>query len=72
MDISKQKVSVSCPECNQSIKVSIKQIYDEQLVKCHCGQGIQLKDSKGSNKKVVRDINKAFKDLERTFKGFGR
>lgn len=72
LDISKQTVKIDCPECKRTITVSIKQISDEALVKCNCGQGIQLKDSKGTNKKAISDINKSFKDLENTFKKFGK
>lgn len=72
IDISKQTVKVDCPECKRSITVSIKQIADEVLVKCTCGQGVQLRDSNGTNKKAIRDINKSFKDLENTLKNFGR
>ena len=52
--------------------VTIKQVADEVLVKCSCGQGIQLQDSNGTNKKAIKDINKSFKDLENTFKKLGR
>lgn len=72
IDISKQTVNVNCPECKRSITVSLKQVADEVLVKCNCGQGIQLKDSNGTNRKAIHDINKSFKDLENTFKNFGK
>ena len=72
IDISKQTVNVNCPECNRSISVSLKQVADEALVKCTCGQGIQLKDSNGTNRKAIHDINKSFKDLKNTFKKSGR
>lgn len=71
-EISKQTVKIDCPKCKRSITVTIKQITDEALVKCICGQGIQLKDSKGTNKKAISDINKSLKDLENTFKKFGK
>jgi len=54
------------------MSVTIKQVADEALIKCNCGQEIQLKDSNGTNKKAIRDINKSFKDLENTFKKLGR
>lgn len=72
IDISKQTVKIDCPECKRPMSVSIKQIADEVLVKCTCGQGIRLKDSNGTNKKAIRDINKSFKDLESTLKRFGK
>jgi len=72
MDINKQTVNLTCPECKRSISVSLKQVADEVLVKCSCGQGIQLKDSNGTNRKGIRDVNKSFKDLENAFKKLGR
>ena len=72
IDISKQTVSINCPECKRSITVSLKQVADEVTVKCNCGQGIKLTDSNGSAKKSIKVLNKSFKDLENTFKNFGR
>lgn len=71
IDISKQTVSLDCPECSRSIKVSLKQVANEALIRCNCGQEIQLQDSKGSNQKAIRDVNKSFKDLEKAFKKLG-
>ena len=72
IDISKQSVKIDCPECKRSISVTLKQAADEALVKCSCGQEIQLHDSNGTNKKAIKDINKSFKDLENTFKKLGK
>jgi len=72
IDISKQTVKLDCPECKKPITVSLKQVADEVLIRCNCGQEIQLQDSNGTNKKATRDINKSFKDLERTFKKLGK
>ena len=52
--------------------MSLKQVADEVTVECNCGQGIKLTDNNGSAKKSIRDLNKSFKDLENTFKNFGR
>lgn len=49
MDISKQTVSAKCPECKRIIAVTLKQVADEVLIKCTCGQKIQLEDHNGSN-----------------------
>jgi len=45
----------------------LKQVADDVLVKCTCGQGIQLKDSNGSSRRAISDINKSFKGLENAF-----
>jgi transposase-like protein len=72
IDLRKQNEKANCPTCKRSVTVSLKQITDEVSVKCSCGQVIQLKDKNHSNKKAVNDINKALKDLQNTFKKFGR
>jgi transcription elongation factor Elf1 len=72
MDISKQTVSVTCPECKKIIAVTLKQVADEVLIKCSCGQKIQLEDHNGSNRRAIEKINKSFQDLGNTFKKFGR
>ena len=72
IDVSKQTVKVECSECNRSINVTLKQVANEALIECKCGQEIQLKDSNGTNKKAINDVNKSFKDLERTLKNFGK
>lgn len=72
IDISKQTVKLNCPECKKEISVSLKQVADETVVKCNCGQSIQLKDSNGSSRKAIHDINKSFKELDSTIKNLGR
>lgn len=72
IDISKQTVKINCPECKRQHTVSLKQIADEIIVKCACGKSIKLTDKNGTNKKAIKDVNKAFKDLEDTLKNFGK
>jgi hypothetical protein len=42
------------------------------MIRCTCGTVIKLNDKNGSVRKSVIDMNKAFSDLENTFKGLGR
>jgi hypothetical protein len=72
MDISKHKIDAACPACGQKNSITLAQVNREETITCRCGQRIQLKDSGGSSKKATQDINRAFKDLENTFKKFGR
>ena len=73
IDIGKQKIDIDCPNCRRKIQINLDQVARQQIVKCNsCSQDIQLQDSNGSAKKGVRDMNKAFKDLERTLKSFGK
>ena len=34
IDISKQKININCPDCNRSFSISIRQVSNEELVKC--------------------------------------
>lgn len=72
IDISKQTVELECPECNRTIKVTLKQVAEEVKVTCYCRQSIQLKDDNGSAKKSIKEINKSFNDLEKAFKNLGK
>ena len=72
MDISKQSVKIECPDCKKSISVTLKQVSDEVVVNCICGQEIQLKDSDGTSKKAIEDVNKSLKDLEKALKKLGK
>lgn len=72
IDISKQKIDVPCPTCGHQNTVALALVNREETITCRCGQRIQLRDSGGANKKATRDINRAFKDFERTLKRFSR
>lgn len=72
MDISKESVNIECPDCKMSISVTLNQVAQEVMVNCICGQEIQLKDSKGTSKKAIEDVNKSLKDLEKAIKKLGK
>jgi transcription elongation factor Elf1 len=72
IDISEQSLKLDCPGCKKSVSVTIKQVAEEALLKCSCGQEIQLRDSNGTSKNAIRDINMSFRDLEKAFKKFGK
>lgn len=40
IDISREKISISCPECYSSINVTIVQILKKEFVICGCGNSI--------------------------------
>lgn len=73
IDISIQKIKSKCPSCDYPFTVTLDQVAAEKIIKCKgCLKDIQFKDSRGSTKKGIKDINKSFKDLEKAFKKFGR
>ena len=72
IDISNESVKIECPDCKHLISVNLKQVAEEIMVNCICGQEIQLKDSNGTSKKAIEDVNKSLKDLEKAIKKLGK
>ena len=70
-DLSKEKIDVKC-NCGRKHTATFQDAINGRIIKCICGDNIELKDSKDSVKKSVKDINKAFKDLENSFKSLSR
>lgn len=70
-DLSKEKIEVKC-NCGRLHKPTLQDVANGKTLRCSCGTNINLKDDRGSVKKGVADINKAFKDLENAFKKIGR
>lgn len=71
-DLGKEKVTVNCPSCNRKHTATFNDVSRNRTVRCGCGANLKLTDSGGSVKKGVSNINKAFKDLENTFKKLGK
>lgn len=71
-DISKQKVTISCPACGRMASVTLGQIGRQEVYNCGCGQSIQLIDKDRKGKKAMTDINRTMQNLEKTLKKFGR
>ncbi len=72
IDIAKQNIAIICESCNRKITVSLREVANEDTVTCNCGTKTKLQDSNGSSKKAILDVNKAFKDLDKTLKSFGK
>ncbi len=72
IDISKQKVDGNCPSCNSKFTVTLGQVSRQETIRCvSCKEEIKLIDSESSAKKGIKNINKSFDELERTFKKLG-
>lgn len=71
LDLGKQKITVKCT-CGKAHSAMLQDAINRKIVRCSCGSSLQLKDSKGSVRKGVNDINRAFKDLENTLKRLGK
>ena len=72
-NISQQKIDLNCPECGSKNEVTLKQVENQEIIKCSgCKKDITLTDEDGSVKRAVADINKAAKSLENTIKKFGK
>lgn len=71
-DLSKQKVDVECPNCKKKHTATFQDVTNSKIIHCSCNTDIKLKDSNGSVRKSVSDINSAMKKLEQSLKSFGR
>jgi len=72
MDISNTKIDISCPGCKRKRSVSLNDISNGKTVKCICGQMIKLVDKGHSMQRGIKDLNKAFSSLEKSFKKLGK
>lgn len=62
------KMEVPCPECGRKVKCTLDHIAKQRTVRCAGGHSVKLVDEgRGAAK-----ANKAFKDLEKTLKDFGK
>lgn len=72
LNIGKEKVEFACENCGRKLKIRLEQASREEIIKCnYCGVKIHLKDD-GSVRKGIRDINKSFNELEKSFKKLGK
>lgn len=71
LNIGKEKLEFACENCGRKLSIRLEQASREETIKCnYCGVEIQLKDD-GSVQKGIRDINKSFNELEKSFKKLG-
>lgn len=70
-DIGTQSIEVRC-ECGRRHNATFNDVTNRRDIRCGCGVTIQLKDSDGSVRKSVSDINRSMKDFENALKRFGR
>lgn len=70
-DLGKEKIDVKC-DCGRKHIATLHDAINRKIIRCSCGNTIELTDSNNSVKKGVSDINKAFSDLENSFKKLGR
>ena len=72
-DLNKQKIEIKCPVCESKLIVNLSQVASEETISCsHCLGKINLKDSNKSAQKGIKDVNKAFSDLEKTLRGLSK
>jgi len=72
IDLGKEKIEITCSDCNRKIMVTLEQVAKQQTITCSCGTKIELKDKNGSARKSIQDMNKAFSDLEKSLKNLGK
>jgi Zn ribbon nucleic-acid-binding protein len=72
MEIGKVKIDINCPACKRKQSIALNDISQGKIVKCLCGQSIQLVDQDNSMRKSIKDLDNAFSNLERSFKKLGK
>ncbi len=73
IDISKQEITINCPECNSPHKVTLGQVQNQEVIKCPvCNKNITLVDKDGSTRKSIASISKSLRDLEDSLSKFGK
>ena len=71
-DISKEKISIDCPECKRKHQVTLQQVANQATIRCSCSANIKLTDKNGSARRSIQEINSSFKKLDDAFKRLGR
>jgi hypothetical protein len=67
-DLGKEEITLECPTCNITHHTTLQLVANQAIIHCSCGTDIQLKDSGGSAKKGIREMNDAVKELDDLFK----
>lgn len=69
LNLSSMKIDFNCPGCSFKNEVSLKQVKNEDSILCRgCKQSIKLENKDNGLKR----LDKSFRDLEKTFKKFGK
>ncbi len=72
-DFNFQWIDFNCSKCKYQIHTQIIDVKNECIVYCHnCKTSIKLKDESASSHKSIKNINKAFNELNKTLKNFGK
>jgi transcription elongation factor Elf1 len=67
--LSNDDIEISCPNCNNEIKVKIAQIEKEAVIHCNrCERDIKLKTENIETKRTIQKANKAYNDFEKSIK----
>ena len=69
-DLGRQAIEIACPGCGQKRKEELRRFERKDTVTCaKCGEGIKLELT---NPQELRQAQRAFDDLGKAFKGFGK
>jgi len=72
INLDKISVDIPCPKCEFYNPMFLKQGRLQDVIICRgCKRNIHLSDQMAESQKAMRRIQKAFYDLEATFKSLG-
>lgn len=73
IDINQIWVDIECPKCGYQDVIQMVDAKSEKSIFCHnCKITIELTDGEASVHNGIESVNNAFKELEKTFKKFGK
>lgn len=69
IDLDKTSIEIPCPKCEFLNSIFLKQARLQDVIICRgCKRNIHLYDQMAESQKGMRRIQKAFDELEQTFK----
>jgi len=72
-DLNFTWVDINCPKCGYQELVQLIDVKSEKRIFCHnCKINILLTDGEASVHTSINSTNSALKELEKTFKNFGK
>jgi predicted Zn finger-like uncharacterized protein len=62
------KMETECPECRSKVRFTLDDVAKQRMVRCSRGHSVKMLDDGGG----ARKASKAFSDLDKALKKFGK
>ncbi|MCH8904783.1 MAG: hypothetical protein IIA45_12825 [Bacteroidetes bacterium] len=64
LDIASEVIQAECPSCKNMLEYTLRQISEEAIITCSCGENIQLVDEKKMAEKTIGIDNLLDKNMD--------